>query len=313
MAEEYLQAIKDNKSALVVSPTHAEAAAITREIRHRLRAAGQLGGEEREFTRLVQVNASEAERSLRTTYQPGDVIQFHQNAKGGYVKGEQLTVGDAAEVPLEQADKFSLYRPQAVGLAAGDRIRFTGTVEAYRSDHKYKNGDTLTVAAFTPAGNIRLSDGRVIKADAGHFRLAFVETSFGAQGQTVDRVILGMSSASLAATNQEQMYVSSSRAREKLSLFTDDKEAVKAAIQRSSQKLAALDLRPEPKQAPGQTHADWLQEDRDRKQRLAWLKRARPATRGPSMPPPTPGRSRPATHAGKLLNHEQAQRQHHGR
>ena len=64
----------------------------------------------------------------------------------------------------------------------------------------------------------------------------------------------------------------------------------------------------------GRTHADWLQEDRDRKQRLAWLKRGRSATRVPPMPPPSPGRrSVPATHAGKLLNHEQSQRQHHGR
>jgi TrwC relaxase/AAA domain len=313
MAEEYMQALADKASVLVVSPTHAEAAAITREIRNRLRAAGKLGTEEREFTRLVRVDATEAERTQATTYRPGDVIQFHQNAKGGFVKGERLAVSDPAEVPVAEAGKFSLYRPQGVKLAAGDKIRFTSTVEAYRSDHKYKNGDTLSVDGFTQAGNIRLSDGRVIEADAGHFRPALVETSFGAQGQTVDRVILGMSSASLAATNQEQMYVSSSRAKAKLSLYTDDKDAVRQAIQRSSQKLAALDLRPEPKQAPGQTHADWLQEDRDRKQRLAWLKRARPATRGPSMPPPTPGRSRPATHAGKLLIHEQAQRQHHGR
>ena len=127
----------------------------------------------------------------------------------------------------------------------------------------------------------------MIGADAGHFRSAFVETSFGAQGQTVDRVILGMSSASLGATNQEQMYVSSSRAKEKLSLYTDDKEAVKAAIQRSSQKLAALDLQPEPKPLRKRRHGDWLQEDRDRKHRLGWLKRGRTtATESPTPPPP---------------------------
>ena len=249
MAEEYMQALADKASVLVVSPTHAEAAAITREIRNRLRAAGQLGTEEREFTRLVRVDATEAERTQATTYRPGDVIQFHQNAKGGFGKGERLAVADPAEVPVAEAGKFSLYRPQAVKLAAGDRIRFTNTVEAYRSDHKYKNGDTLSVDGFTKCGNIRLGDGRVIEAGAGHFRPAFVETSFGAQGQTVERVILGMSAASLAATNQEQMYVSSSRAKSKLSLYTDDKEAVMDAIQKSSQKLAALDLRQEPKQA----------------------------------------------------------------
>ena len=41
------------------------------------------------------------------------------------------------------------------------------------------------------------------------------------------------------------MYVSASRAHDQLALFTDDREAVKRAIQRSSQKVAALDLKPE--------------------------------------------------------------------
>ena len=183
MAEEYVKAVADKESVLLVSPTHAEAAAITREIRNMLRAAGKLGTDEREFTRLVPVNASEPERREATTYQPGDVIQFHQNAKGGFVKGERLTVGDPAELPLEHADKFSLYRPEHVMLAAGDRIRFTATVKAKRSDHRYKNGDTLAVAGFTKGGDIRLDDGRVVDAGAGHFRPAFVETSFGRKGR----------------------------------------------------------------------------------------------------------------------------------
>jgi conjugative relaxase-like TrwC/TraI family protein len=289
MAEEYVQALSDKASVLLVSPTHAEAAAITREIRNLLRAAGKLGTDEREFTRLVQVNASEAERREATTYQPGDVIQFHQNAKGGFVKGERLTVEEPADVPLQHADKFSLYRPEPVMLAAGDRIRFTANVGAKKGDHKYKNGDTLTVAGFTKGGDIRLDDGRVVASDAGHFRPAFVETSFGAQGQTVGRVILGMSSGSFGATNQEQMYVSASRAKEKLSLYTDDKDALKAAIQRSSQKLAALDVQPEPKRP------DLQKEHLERQRRLGYWRRKRAETPAP-MPLPPPNPERQVTH-----------------
>ncbi len=313
MAEDYLQAVNDGASCLVVSPTHAEAAAITREIRQKLRDAGKLGSEEREFTRLVQVNASEAERTQATTYRPGDVIQFHQNAKGGFVKGQRIVVSDPALVPLDQAGRFSLYRPESVMLAAGDRIRFTGTVTAAKSDHKYKNGDTVTVAGFTEGGNLRLDDGHVVEAEAGHFRPAFVETSFGAQGQTVQRVILGMSSASLGATNQEQMYVSASRARERMTLYTDDKDAVKSAIVRSSQKTAALDLEPKPLAKSG--HWERMQEERDRRQRLAWLKRWRAATAPPVPPMPPlspPPRKRPA-HTDRVLDSQYGRGAHHGR
>jgi ATP-dependent exoDNAse (exonuclease V) alpha subunit len=289
MAEEYVQAVDDKASVLVVSPSHLEAAAITREIRRALREEGKLGTDEREFTRLVQVNTSEAERALATTYQAGEVIQFHQNAEGGFVKGERLTVSDPADVPFGHADKFALYRPEPVMLAAGDKIRFTATLQDKKRDHKYRNGDTLTVAGFTKRGDIRLDDGRVIDADAGHWRPAFVETSFGAQGQTKKRVILGMSEASLGATNQEQMYVSASRAKEKLSLYTDDKDALNGAIQRSSQKLAALDVQPEPKRR------DLHKEHLERQRRLGHWRRKRTETPAP-MPLPPPKPERQVTH-----------------
>ena len=62
----------------------------------------------------------------------------------------------------------------------------------------------------------------------------------------MQRVILGMSAASIPAMNMEQLYVSASRAKEWIRLYTDDKEEIREAVKRSSQKLAALDLRPKP-------------------------------------------------------------------
>jgi conjugative relaxase-like TrwC/TraI family protein len=315
MAADYLQAVGRATSCLVVSPTHREAASITAEIRSQLRQAGKLGAEERQFTRLVAVDASEAQRGLATTYRQGDVIQFHQNAKGGFTKGERMIVDDPATVPLSEAEKFTLYRLEAVGLSVGDKIRFTGNVKAYKGDdHTYKNGDTLTVAGFTPGGNLRLDDGRVVRNDAGHFRHAFVETSFGAQGQTVQRVILGMSAASLGATNQEQMYVSASRAREKLALFTDDREAVKRAIQRSSQKVAALDLMPEREAAPKRSRL--LRDHLERQRRLAGLNLRQKETE-PTPPRPTPEPSRrfrlPPAFAERAISEQQGRGPTHGR
>ena len=136
-----------------------------------------------------------------------------------------------------------------------------------RGDGAYKNGDTHTVAAITPGGNIRLDDGKVISKDAGLYRSAFCETSFGAQGQTVKRVILGMAAESLPATNQEQMYVSASRAKLSVHVYTNDKDAVKAAIQSSSQKHAALDLTPATSK-PATLSRDWRKDDADHRRRL---------------------------------------------
>jgi ATP-dependent exoDNAse (exonuclease V) alpha subunit len=243
LAADYVQAQKDKVSCLVVSPTHAEARDLTQEIRAQLRAAGLLGEQEHRFTRLVAVNASEAERGQESTYRHGPlVVQFHQNARG-FVKGDRLRVDDATPVPLNQADKFSLYREDAIALSVGDKLRFTGTVKTLDGEHTLKNGAVRTIRDIS-GDRITLDNGWVVSGkQAGHFRHGVVDTSFGSQGKTVSRVLLGMSAASAGAMSREQFYVSASRGKHKLTLYTDDKAEIRSAIRRSSHKLAALDLR----------------------------------------------------------------------
>ena len=279
IAADYVQAVEDGKSVICISPTHAEAACITEEIRSQLRAAGRLGEEERVFSRLVAVNASEAERG-EAMYRPGDVLVFHQNAVGGIRKGTRLVVDDPGAVPLGEAAKFQLYRAESISLAAGDRLRFTGTVKTVDGGHTLKNGDRRGVAGFTEGGDIRLDNGWVIAADAGFIRSGFVDTSFSSQGQTVERAIVAMPEATLPAVNQEQLYVSASRAREKLTIYTDDKEAVREAIQASSQKLAALDLL----ERPDADDAERLRGDGDYRRRLTVIEGTRAAWDAASLP-----------------------------
>jgi conjugative relaxase-like TrwC/TraI family protein len=273
MAAEYKQALDDKKNVLVVSPTHAEARNITAAIRSTLRDAGKLGAEDHVFTRLVQADSTEAERTQATTYREGDVIQFHQNAKG-FTKGERLTVTDPAMVPLEQAARFSIYRPEAIALTEGDRIRFTGNVQTIDGEHTLKNGMVRTIAGFKAKG-IELDNGWVIPNDAGHFRHGFVETSFGAQGRTVQRVILGMPVAAMGAMNMQQLYVSASRAKESIRLYTDDKAEIREAVQRSSLKLAALDL--PRRQQPLFKPSDGIERHMERRRRMSvvnWMRAA---------------------------------------
>ena len=271
IAGDYLQALDDKKTVIVISPTHAEAARVTQEIRSQLRQAGKLGQEDRMFTRLVAANASEAQRGQAITYRPGDVIQFHQNGKG-FTKGDRLTVTDTGALPLSEASKFQLYRPDQIALSVGDKIRFTATVKTLDGKHKLSNGATKTVAGFTSAGNLKLDNGWVVSKDAGHFRSGFVETSFGSQGRTVQRALVAMAEESLPASNQEQMYVSASRAKERMTLYTDNKAAVRSAVQRSSQKLAATDLMPK-----HQRPAERIRQHQARQRRLWFIDRVRAA------------------------------------
>ena len=264
------------KSVLVVSPTHAEAAKITAAIRGQLREAKKLGGEGSRIYPPGGGQDSEAERGQAMTYRPGDVIQFHQNAKGGFTKGDRLVVSDPAAVPLSQAEKFSVYRPETIALAEGDKIRFTGTVKTLDGEHKLKNGANKTVAGFTKAGDIRLDNGWVISNDAGHFRHGFVETSFGSQGKTVQRVILGVAEtlAACRRTRSKCMSVPAGPS-ERMTLYTDDKAAVRQAVQRSSLKLAALDIPTPPDARAAKRETERLRHVKKRRRSyLAWLREA---------------------------------------
>lgn len=274
VACDYLQAQDDKKSCLIVSPRHSEAERITAFIRYELKAAGRLGTDDHAFPRLVAVEASEPERRDARTYLPGDVLVFHKPAKG-FKKGERVVVDDPARVPVGQADRFTLYRPETIRLAEGDRIRFTGQVKTLDGQHTLKNGMTKAIAEITPGGNLRLDNGWVIAGAAGFIRHGYVETSIGSQGSTVQRVIVAADSESGKAANREMAYVASTRAKDRVTLYTDDKDFLRDAIQTSSHKRLALDL-PEPERPPSRPPVRRNLHG-ERKRRLALTERARAA------------------------------------
>src|SRR5437773_2762336 len=91
LAADYVSAVEKGKSALVISPTHAEGERVTARIREWLKQAGQLRSEEREFLQLRNLQWTEAQRADVRSYQTGLVVQFHQNV-AGFGRGDRVTV-----------------------------------------------------------------------------------------------------------------------------------------------------------------------------------------------------------------------------
>lgn len=245
LAEAYLAATAERKAdgslkqALVVSPTHTEGQRITGVIRGELAAKGKLGAE-RQFLSYVPLHLTEAERGEASSYLPGDMLQFHQNARG-FKTGQRVCVGKGA-LPLAQAARFQAYRATQVQLAAGDRLRITANGKTADGRHRLNNGALFTVKGFTPEGNIVVDNGWVIGRDFGHIAYGYVVTSHAAQGKTVDKVLIGQSEASLPASDSRQLYVSVSRGREQATIFTDDKQALREAVRRGTERLTATEV-----------------------------------------------------------------------
>ncbi len=246
LAAAYLAATSEKKisgatkTALIVSPTHAEAGRITRAIRDGLKKQGKLG-QERLVDAWLPAHLTEAQRADASEYGPGDMLQFHQNAPG-HTKGSRIIVGDASDVPTAQASHFTVYRPAQFGLADGDRLRITAGGTTKDGKHRLSNGSLLTVKGFTKSGDIIDQRGWVISKDFGHFTHGYVVTSHASQGVTVDKVFVGISSESLPATDQRTAYVAVTRGRQSVEVFTDDRDALLKAISRDDDSLSATDL-----------------------------------------------------------------------
>jgi conjugative relaxase-like TrwC/TraI family protein len=248
LAADYLEAVRPvpakgelrQPTALVVAPTHVEGARVTAAIRDGLRREKRLG-EEREFTQLVSLQLTEAARGDAANYEPGDLLQYIQNAPG-HTRGERVAVGEAGlPVPPAQAARFQAYRPAKLMLAAGDRVRVTQN-GATADGHRLNNGEILTVAGFTAKGDLVDHRGWVIPREYGHLAHGYVVTSHAAQSRTVDRVLVAMGSASIPALSREQFYVDLSRGREWARLYVEDTAEVRKAVGRDAKRVSATEL-----------------------------------------------------------------------
>jgi conjugative relaxase-like TrwC/TraI family protein len=274
LSDEYLRLALAGESALVVSQTRAEVREVNEAIRARLIAQGILRDTEQTVTALEPVDLTAAQKA-ETRYYPEDCAVVLNRKTGGCARGSigKVVAVNAAGVAVKigskvrvlgaaELDRISVCRERELALRAGDRLQLkTNGVSA--DGKKLANGEIVTVAKIERSGVVRLVDGRALPAEFRQFVRGYAVTSYGSQGKTVDHVLFA-DSAVRAATNAEQWYVTISRGRKSIRIFTADKQQLRDAIRRAGQRELALDL----KQAPSRSR-------RVRELTLRGLKRGR--------------------------------------
>jgi ATP-dependent exoDNAse (exonuclease V) alpha subunit len=246
---------KQHEDMLVISPTHREGEIVSQAIRKELRETGRICNEDVKIPRTVNYKWTAAEKSEAANYEPGMIVQFKQHAKG-FRRSERVRVESVdgrdgivkvrnnfdriEDLPLDQADRFQVYYKTELPVCVGDRLRIT---ENYQDgDHRLNNGKLVTVRGFTPSGEIDIGDLKRIPRDFGHLAHGYVSTADAAQSKTVDTVFASISNDSMGGADMRRVYVTISRAREEVRIFTDDKEALQATARRDTPRRFATEV-----------------------------------------------------------------------
>lgn len=257
LAGTYVDTVAAGRSALVVSPTHAEGRIVTEQIRERLRDAKLIGHDDSSIEQLRPRQLTDAEKADATVYRPGDIIEFHQNIPGGTRRSDRVMVTGAADrtvtatrqrdgqeiaLPLRLATRFEVYERQTLGVARGDQIRITKNGRTHDGKHRLNNGSIYEVKGLTKDGKIRLTNGWMLPKGFGHVTHGYCVTSHAAQGRTVDHVILAQSSDSAGAADRKQFYTSVTRGRHAVTIFTDDAQKLLKSVSRDRSRVSATEL-----------------------------------------------------------------------
>jgi hypothetical protein len=139
-------------------------------------------------------------------------------------------------------DRISVCQPRELSIADGERLHIKAN-RKLSSGYRVTNGEFVTVKAMRPDGRIQLVDGRVLDKEFREFLPGYAVTSYGSQGKTVDYVLFSDSTIK-AATNAQQWYVTISRGRRGIRIFTPDKEQLRENIARSGHRPLAMELAP---------------------------------------------------------------------
>lgn len=252
LTEHYLELARAGHTTLVVSPTWSEIHRVNDSVRQGLQEQGLIGGEEWQVTSWQADDLTDAQKRDTRFYADDRVVVFNQTARGvpkgtvGSLVAEvdEGVVVEAAgrirTIPNRQVNRLTVCKTETMALSRGDRLQLKANAKTAAGE-SLTNGELVTVRRVDRRGDVHLDDGRILPPEYRQFVRDYAVTSYASQGKTVDHVLFSDSSVK-AATNDRQWYVTISRARRGVKIFTPDKAALRENVIRSGQHELALDI-----------------------------------------------------------------------
>ncbi|HFX7235010.1 TPA: conjugative transfer relaxase/helicase TraI domain-containing protein [Citrobacter farmeri] len=231
---------------LIIAQLNADRKAINAGIHAALTARGELGEKAIKVPVLDKITHTRHEFNKTEAWQPGmvvkrgdryqDVLAVDRNGRTVTVRDEEGKIGLYSPKELITGD-VQLFRRSEMEVRTGDQLKFTATdrEQGQMANQRY------TVESVSEAGNIRLKgeNGRVIINPENvraqqHIDYGWAVTGYGAQGASSDYVIAleGTEGGRKALASRRAFYISTSRVKEHVQIYTDGKadwvKAIKA-------------------------------------------------------------------------------------
>ncbi len=254
LTEHFLELFKNQQSTVVVSQSWNEIHKVNEQVRLGLKARKLIGEAETTVTALERQDLTDAQKRDKRFYQPDSVLMFNRPTAGfksgsaGKLRGmtdKHLLIeadNHIRPVPFKELDKITVCQPKELSLSSGDRLQLKANAQS-QNGRRLANGELVTVKEIHQDGRIALNDGRVLPKNYRQFVRGYAVTSYAAQGKTVDYVLFS-DSAVKAATNEQQWYVTISRGRKGVKIFTADKGQLRENISRGGARTLAMDMKP---------------------------------------------------------------------
>ena len=235
------------RKGLVVSPTHQEGQMVNDIIRNKLKEKGLIDAQERKAEILRPLHLSDVYKQDPQNYDAGMVVRVHYNTGsfkagseceviGHDEKGQVLVQQPGADsptpIPLDKHEKFSVYQKEQTAFAAGDTVQMTANVKSM-NNMALNNGNRYRITEYTQDGNMVLDNGAIVSSDSRTIKHGIYTTSIGSQGKTATDVFIAQGSGQSPASNQKQMYVSSSRGVQSCQIYTDNADDLIDVVERN--------------------------------------------------------------------------------
>jgi ATP-dependent exoDNAse (exonuclease V) alpha subunit len=258
IAREY---VRQPENTLVVSPDNESRREINSQIHRAMQGAGQVKEEEHTVRVLnARQELTGADRQCARNYTPDDVVRYSKGSRTlGLEAGEYANVvrtnekentvtverksGQELSYDPRRLQGVTVYREAERTFAQGDRVQMTAPYH----EQKLANRELGTVEKIDGKGNLalRMDSGREAEFNIRqhpHLDYGYAVTSHSSQGQTADRVLIHVDSeqAHGELINSRMAYVSVSRAKFDVQMYTNDSKTLGQRLSRDVSHPSAI-------------------------------------------------------------------------